>query len=72
MLYALKGKLIEKKQDPIRAIMSVLGCSEKTARNKLNGTTSFTVPEAIKLRTAFFPGEDIETMFVHEEDAETG
>ena len=30
----------------VRDIMRTIGCSEKTARNKINGETDFTYPEA--------------------------
>lgn len=34
----------------VRDIMATIGCSEKTARNKINGETDFTYPEAEKVR----------------------
>lgn len=44
-------------------VQAVLGCSEKTARNKVNGSTEFTVAEAMKLRDAYFPGLRLEYLF---------
>ena len=57
MLNTLKGELIKKGLNPIKAIMEALECSEKTARNKLNGLTDFTVPEAVIIENKYF-GED--------------
>ena len=50
----LKGELIKQGKDPTKAIMAALDCSEKTARNKLNGVTDFTVSEAVGIRDAHF------------------
>ncbi len=44
-------------------VQAVLDCSEKTARNKVNGSTEFTVAEAMKLRDAYFPGLRLEYLF---------
>lgn len=40
----------------------IIESSEKTARNKLNGTTDFTLPEIRKV-AARFPGYTIEYLF---------
>ena len=34
----------------ISDLQQVLGCSEKTVRNKLNGVTEFTIRDAIEVR----------------------
>ena len=39
----------------VRDIMRTIGCSEKTARNKINGETDFTYPEAEEVRNRLFP-----------------
>lgn len=39
----------------VKDIMNVIGCSEKTARNKINGETDFTYPEAERVRNRLFP-----------------
>lgn len=44
-------------------IQVLLGCTDKTVRNKLNGLTEFSVAEALKIRDAFFPGIRIEYLF---------
>ena len=47
----------------VKDIMSTIGCSEKTARNKINGETDFTYPEAEKVRNVLFPGLRMEYLF---------
>ena len=44
-------------------IVDLLGCSEKTLRNKLTGTTGFTYKEVQLIRNAFFPGMTLEYLF---------
>lgn len=47
-----------------KAIAKTIGSSEKTARNKLNGVTEWTVPEAMKINDEFFAGaQSIEYLF---------
>ena len=61
----MKNLQAEMKRHGIRnaQIQRVLGCSEKTARNKMSGVTQFTVEEAITIRDAFFPGMRIGYLF---------
>lgn len=47
-------------------IKSLLGCSDRTVTNKLNGETDFTVPEALKIRNTFFPNLRLEYLFAVE------
>lgn len=37
-----------------KVIAKTVGVSEKTARNKINGTTEWTLPEAIKINDELF------------------
>lgn len=47
-----------------KTISSILGCTEKTARNKLNKVTEFTVSEAVKINADLFNNKyDIGTLF---------
>lgn len=48
-------------------IQKVLGCTDKTARNKTSGVTEFSVSEALKVRDAFFPTLRIEYLFAVDE-----
>lgn len=65
MLYNLKAEYTRKGIEPYKGVMNALGCSGKTARNKLNGTTSVTVPEACKIIEHSFKndGLSIEYLF---------
>ena len=38
----------------VKDIMATIGCSEKTARNKINRETDFTYPEAERVRNVLF------------------
>ena len=51
-------------------IQSLLKCSERTVRNKLNNERDFTIPEALKIRNTFFPGMSIEYLFATEPESE--
>lgn len=44
-------------------IQKVLGVSERTVRNKINGDTDFTYPEAKKLRDTLFPNCRMEYLY---------
>lgn len=47
-----------------KEIAMTIGSSEKTARNKLNGVTEWTVPEAMKINDKYFGGkQSIEYLF---------
>ena len=59
MLFTLKGELIKKKLDPICAIVEAIGCSERTARNKLKGVSPFTIPEAIQILNKYFKSDNV-------------
>lgn len=47
----------------INDLQTVLLCTEKTVRNKINGNSEFSVKEAIKIRDTFFPGMKLEYLF---------
>lgn len=66
MLNNLRAELVRKGFSvPAAGIASVLGCTEQTARKKLNGKSPFTVPEAVKIIETFFSkdGFSIEYLF---------
>ena len=47
-----------------KEVAKTIGSSEKTARNKLNGVTEWTVPEAMKINEEYFAGtQSIEYLF---------
>ena len=47
----------------ISDVSSILGCTNRTVKNKLEGLTNFNVEEAIKIRDKFFYGMRIEYLF---------
>ena len=47
----------------IADIQSLLGCTEKTVRNKLNEDSPFTFRETSKIRDAYFRGLRLEYLF---------
>lgn len=47
-----------------KVIAEILGVSEKTARNKINGVTDWTLPEAVAINEKMFDGaQSIEYLF---------
>lgn len=63
MLSNLKAELVRKDMRPEKAVVAVLGCTYKTAQAKLNGESDFTVPEALKLVSTYFPNEKFKNDF---------
>lgn len=60
MLSNLKAEFVRKNMDSVKALIDVLGCSEQTARNKLNCKTEISVPEAIKIRNRYFKNDNLD------------
>lgn len=52
----------------ISDIQGLLGCSEKTVRNKISDVTAFSIDEATQIRDAFFPGMRVEYLFAKEQE----
>ena len=55
MLSNLRAELVRKNLTPEAAVKNAIGCTDKTARRKLNGESDFTLPEAITIVKAYFP-----------------
>lgn len=67
MLNNLRAELVRKGYyTPSEAIAAALGCTPKTARNKLHGDSAVTVPEAVKIIETYFSedGFTIEYLFL--------
>lgn len=64
MLNNLRAEYIRKGITPYRGVMQALGCSEKTARNKLNGIYPVTVPEALKIIKKDFSDNDFQIEYL--------
>lgn len=65
MLNNLRAELVRKGFTPSEAIADALDCTPKTARNKLDGISPVTVPEAVKIIEKYFADDDftIEYLF---------
>lgn len=50
-------------------IQKLLGCTEKTVRNKISEETEFSLPEAIKIKNEFFKGFSLEYLFASDKDS---
>lgn len=51
----------------ISDINRVIGKTERSTRDKINGKFAFTFPEAIKIRDTFFTGMSLEYLFATED-----
>lgn len=69
MLSNLKAEYVRKGITPYKRVMNVLGCSEKTARNKLSEKCPTTVPEALKLKEKDFKDEQFSIEYLFATDA---
>lgn len=47
-------------------IQNCLGCTDKTAKGKVEGTSEISVADAFKIRDTFFPGMRIEYLFARD------
>lgn len=47
----------------VSEIQRILGCTEKTARNKISGASEFSIQEAIAIRNILFPGLRLEYLY---------
>ena len=63
MFCNLKAEFARRNISPISKISSVLECSERTARNKMNGSTEMTVNEAKKIKIECFPELSLDYLF---------
>lgn len=71
MLSNLKAEYVRKNIEPNEGVMKALGCSAKTAYNKLNSITPMSVPEAVKIIKHDFSedGFTIDYLFADSETA---
>ena len=59
---------IARKKIKHKDVAEAIGVTEKTLRNKLNGMSDFTVPEARAIKDTFFPDLDLEYLFANSDD----
>lgn len=69
MLANLK-RALDNKNISIRAYASILGISEKSARNKINEETAFTYLEVRKTKQEIFTEYDIDFLFASDGETE--
>lgn len=69
MLRNLKNAL-DSKGITMRAFAAVLGVSEKTVQNKINGVTDFTYPEVRKTKKELLPDYDVDYLFKDDKEGE--
>ena len=62
MLRNLKAEMVRNGVST-EMIMTVLGKSDKTTRDKINGKSSIYLSEAMKIRDALFPELSLEYLF---------
>ena len=55
---ALRSKNVAQK-----AVSELIGCTERTLTNKINGTTDFTITEAFAIHKNLLPEFDIDYIF---------
>ena len=65
MLRNLKAEM-ERYGVSVRDISTLTGKTERSARDKVNGRATFTLPEAIKIRDTYFQGFSMEYLFAEE------
>lgn len=51
-------------------IAKEIGRTDRSVREKINGRTQFSVPEAATVRDKFFPGFSLEYLFTNEQTAD--
>lgn len=68
MLFNLRAEYARKNINPYKGIMKALGCSEKTARNKLNESSPTTIPEALAIRETNFSDENFSLEYLFATD----
>lgn len=58
LMKEMKGKGIT-----YRAVAGLIGCSEKSVQNKMNGTTEFTLSEILLINDNLFPEYELRYLF---------
>lgn len=64
LLNNLKAELVRKNIDPKSGIAKAINCTQRTANNKLNGITPFTVPEAEIIMEKYFKDSDFSIRYL--------
>lgn len=70
MLLNLKAEYARKGKSPCRGVKNALLCSERTARNKINGITDVSVSEALKIIDADFKEDGFSVEYLFADDTQ--
>ena len=62
----LQAEFARRNIKSVVGVAQALGCTEKTARNKLKGITAITVLEAAKISKMYFPDCTLDYLFATE------
>lgn len=57
------AKELKNKGITYRAVAGLIGCSEKSVQNKMNGTTDFTLNEVLLINENMFPEYELKYLF---------
>lgn len=66
MYRVLKGEMV-KNGITVRELASKIGITERGLRNKINGKTSFSWEEVLKIKSEAFPDALLEELFLKDE-----
>ena len=66
MAYSNLKAEMGRKNVTIEAVAKILEIHRKSVANKLNGTSSFTIEEAMKIKNTFFPNLEYRYLFATE------
>ncbi len=69
MFKNLKAELARKGLSANNEIAKILGCTDRSASNKLNGKTALTVREAEAIKNSLFPHLTLDYLFATDEMA---
>ena len=59
----LQAEFARRNIKAVRGISTALDCTERAARNKLNGITEITISEAKKIKNRYFPEMQLDYLF---------
>lgn len=60
-------KALNDKNITMRAVAQLLGVTEKTIQNKIQGDTDFSFPEAMKIKRELLPEYDYDYLFARDD-----
>lgn len=67
-MYGNLSRALDDKNIAQRVVASLIGCSERTVTNKINGTTDFTISEAFMIHRNLLPEFNVDYLFKTTDD----